>query len=71
MSVAINIKCNSPEEMYELREKFHLGLVGSPAYINSEIVISDLQDDAFTLIVGNGNDYDVDYDIHGKNLLER
>ena len=71
MSVSINIKCTSPEEMFKLREKFHLGLVGSPGYINNEIAICDLQDDAFTLIVGNCNGEDVDYDVHCKNLLER
>lgn len=71
MSVIINIKCSSVKEMEELREKFHNGLKGSPAYINNEIAICDLQDDAFTLIVGNNNDNDIDLDIHCKNLLER
>ena len=75
MSVAINIKCESVEKMHELREKMHLGLKGSPAYINSEIAICDLQDDAFTLIVGNYNEehekVNVEYDVHGNNLLER
>lgn len=71
MSVAINIKCTSPEEMVKLREKMHLGLQGSPAYINSEIAICDLQDDAFTMIVGNCNTNNVDFDVHCKNLLER
>ena len=71
MSVAINIKCTSPEEMTELRDKMHCGLVGSQAYVNSEIAICDLQDDAFTIIIGNSNDNDVDFDVHCKNLLER
>lgn len=71
MSVAINIKCTSPEEMNELRKKFHSGLIGSPGYMNHEIDLCDLQDDAFTLIVGKGNGKDVDFDVHCKNLLER
>lgn len=75
MSVAINIKCESEEKMYELREKIHEALVGSPAYINSEIAICDLQDDAFTLIVGNYNkeheDRNIELDVHSNNLLER
>lgn len=71
MSVSINIKCSSVKEMEELREKFHNGLKGSPAYINSEIAICDLQDDAFTIIIGNCNDHDIDMDVHSKNLLER
>ena len=71
MAVVFNIKCKSVEDMTALREKMHLGLVGSPAYVNSEIIISDLQDDAFTLIVGNGNEHDVEYDMHSANILER
>lgn len=71
MAVVINIKCKSTNEMKELREKIHLGLVGSPAYINSEIAVCDLQDDAFTLIVGNSNDNDIEYDLHSANILQR
>lgn len=71
MSVIIDIKCISPEEIVELREKIHRGLVGGPAYINSKIAICDLQDDAFTIIIGNNNANDVDFDVHCRNLLER
>ena len=75
MSVAFNIKCKSTEEMHELRDKICLSLVGSPAFINSEIAVCDLQDDAFTLIVGNYNkdneERNVEYDIHSSNILER
>lgn len=71
MAFVLNIKCTSNEEMLKLREKVHLGLRGSPAYRNSEIMVCDLQDDAFTLIVGNNNDNDVEYDVHSTNLLMR
>lgn len=71
MSVSINFKCTSPEEMQALRDKMHRGLVGSPAYISNEIALCDLQDDAFTIIIGNNNDNNVDFDVHCSNLLER
>lgn len=71
MAFVLNVKCTSNEEMIKLREIVHLSLVGSPAYINSEIAVCDLQDDAFTLIVGNNNDHDVEYDVNSTNLLNR
>lgn len=69
--VSINIKCSSPEEMHELRDKFCLSLMGSPAFIDNEIAVCDLQDDAFTLIVGNSNDNNIDLDVNSRYLLER
>ena len=69
--VSINIKCKSSEEMHELRDKFCLALMGSPAFIDSEIAVCDLQDDAFTLIVGNSNDNNIDLDVNNKYILER
>ena len=71
MAFVLNVKCTSNEEMFKLRETIHLSLVGSPAYKNSEIAVCDLQDDAFTLIVGHNNDHDVEYDVHSTNLLNR
>lgn len=69
--VAFNIKCSSNEEMYELRERIYLALAGSPGYINNEIVLADLQDDAFTIIVGQNNANDIEYDLHSSQLLVR
>ena len=69
--LSINIKCKSPEEMHELRDKFYLALMGSPAFIDNEIAICDLQDDAFTLIIGNSNDNNIDLDVNNRYLLER
>ena len=75
MSVAFNIKCSSVEEMHVLRDRICLSLVGSPAFINNEIAVCDLQDDAFTLFVGDYNkeneERNVEYDIHSSQLLER
>lgn len=69
--ITINIKCNSVEEMKDLRGRMHEALVGSTAYKESEIAICDLQDDAFTLIVGNSNENNVEYDLHSSQLLVR
>lgn len=71
MAVIFNIKCGSKEEMNELRNKFYEGLNGSPAFVNNEIAICDLQEGAFTLIIGNNNVNDIDLDVHSSNLLER
>lgn len=74
MAVIFNIKCKNENEMFKVREDVHDGLCGSPAYINSEIAVCDLQDDAFTLIVGCSNEHDVEYDINAtinNALLKR
>lgn len=71
MAVIFNIKCTSKEKMSELRDTICKSLMGSPAFIKSEIAVCDLQDDAFTLIVGNNNVNDIEYDVHSSQLLER
>ena len=38
-----------------IMEQLHEALVGSPAYINSEIAIVEGDNDDFYLCVGNGN----------------
>lgn len=44
-------------------EKLHNALVGSPAYINSEIAIVEDGDDGFILVVGNPNDHNIKVDV--------
>lgn len=39
-------------------KKFHEALVGSPAYVNSEIAIVKEGDLEVTLCIGNNNDHD-------------
>lgn len=40
----------------ELAEKIHLSLVGTPAYINSDIVLTDMGNSDYELYVGDEND---------------
>lgn len=71
MAVIFNIKCKSEEEMHELRQKVRVGLSGSPGFVDNEIFIADLQDDAFSLLVGQDNDHNIEFDVHSSDLLER
>ena len=47
------------ETMMKEMTKFHEALVGSPAYVNSEIAICETGEDEFTLVIGNDNDNDL------------
>lgn len=71
VAIIFNIKCKSKDERDILRNKMCKGLAGSSAFKNSEIAVCDLQDDAFTLIVGANNACDIEYDLHSAQLLER
>lgn len=57
-----NFKCNTQEEMFEKKEAIHDALVGSPAYINSEIAVCDVDDITFTLVIGELNDNNAEFD---------
>lgn len=63
--IVLGIKCASQEDMFKARETMHNALVGSPAYINSEIAICDCEEDKtkFLLVVGNSNDNDVEFGV--------
>lgn len=68
--MALNIKFTG-ENAIELRDKFHDALVGSPAYINSEIALCTDMDpetnsdkkDEFYLVVGNNNKHNMEINI--------
>lgn len=72
--IIFKVNCKEQEKMFEKREEFHNALVGSPAYINSEIAICDNDEDktSFFLIVGNdNNDKNVEYEIDIDNLIKQ
>lgn len=54
--VEIHFKDN---EKMELRDAVCSALVGSPGFINNEIMVSDGDDHDFYLIIGNSNSKDI------------
>lgn len=49
----------------------YLGLVESPAFVNNEIVmVRNELDEKLTLIIGNNNVDDIEFDLHSNNLLK-
>lgn len=77
--IYVSIKCSTPEERIELRDKLCYALSGSPAYINSEIVVGEelydedgniveSKDNEVYLLIGNGNDYNMSMTIDSSNL---
>ena len=64
--LAIYVDCHTPERMEQEREKIHEALVGSPAYVESEIAVCEENQSVFILVVGNrriNHDLRVDIDI--------
>lgn len=70
--ISFKIKCEDSESMAKLREKFHYALVGSPAYIESEIAVCDCREDdsCFFLAVGNDNDRDLYLEIKSDDIVD-
>lgn len=71
MAVIFNIKCKSEDEMQSLKEKINKGLSNTSGYYTREIFIYPLQEDAFSLVVGEYSDCDLELDVHSSDLLER
>ena len=80
MAIVFKIKCSTPEEREKVQERFHNALIGSPAYINSEIAICDgdastskqPKPDSFYLAVGlesgQGPQFDVKIDVDSDSF---
>lgn len=62
--IVINVKSNGNKEEFE---KFHKdtnsALVGSPAFVNNEIIVSPIDEDgkSFTIIIGNESGKDLEF----------
>lgn len=71
--IVLNIKCRSAEEMPKLRDRMCEALVGSPAFINSEIAICDFTDldKAFSVFIGKPNENDIEYDMVAEDFMVR
>ena len=67
--IKITVKCNDEAERDELRDKFCSALVGSPAYVDSEIAVCDGDDsDEFILAVGECNSNDIAFELGGSDI---
>lgn len=67
--IVFKIHCPHKKVTNEWRDKFCEALVGSPAFINSEIAVCDDNEYNFVLIVGESNDHDMTFDINESNLV--
>ena len=56
-------------QCFEIAQKLHNGLVGSPAYVNSEIFLNYTDDRVF-LIVGDDNGNDICYTVNADSFTE-
>lgn len=70
--IVLIINNKDKETMIQKREEFHNALVGSPAYMESEIAICNMQEDetSFMIIIGNNNDNDITKIIDSEDLMD-
>lgn len=71
--IVLNIKCETDEKTWELRNRMCEALAGSPAFINNEIAVCDFVDvpNAFMVCLGKSNDADIEFDLIGSDFLVR
>lgn len=67
--ITFRIHCPHPDVAAEWRDRFCEALVGSPAFINSEIGVCDGNDGEFYLVVGKSNDRDMTLDLMESDLV--
>ena len=65
MAFILNIKCNSEDEMKNLKRRLASGLTGS------HCAVFGLQADALTLSIGEVGCNDIELDVHSSDLRER
>ena len=68
MAIRFTIEGNT-DNLNRVQDMMHKALVGSPAYINNEILVSPVKDNQFNLIVGNDNANDVDFKVTVTELV--
>lgn len=70
--VIFDIKCSSDEQFCEIRDKLHDSLVGTPAYIDNQIVLSDYkqEENIVSLFIGKENSDNIAYEINANDLKE-
>lgn len=70
--ICFKINCGDNGSMAKLRDKFNYALMGSPAYIESEIAVCNCEEDdsCFFLVVGDSNDYNLDLEIKSGDIVD-
>lgn len=68
--LVLNIICKSKEEKANLCYRICESLQGSPAFVSSEIAVSDddPENSVVSLFVGNQNSHDVMYDLNSADF---
>ncbi len=61
--VVLTVKCKTFDDMAEKRDLICSALVGNRAFIESEIMVCDIDDFSFCIVLGEENDHDVNYDV--------
>lgn len=67
--IIFRIHCPHPDVAAEWRDRFCEALVGSPAFVNSEIGVCDGSDGEFCFVVGKSNDHDMTLDLMESDLV--
>lgn len=63
MAMVLNFACKSNEDARVLQEKVHRGLRGSIGYRHDEVILCELEDNKFSVIVGENNSSDLAIDV--------
>lgn len=66
--IQITFKNDNKEELEKLNYKVNAALVGSPAFINNEVLVSAVEDDTFSLIVGIDNEDDIAIEVPATDI---
>lgn len=68
--IVLNILCGDVDEKCKFRDRLCEALVGSPAFINSEIAVTDFEglDRALEVFIGKPNGADIEFDLMSGNF---
>lgn len=68
--IVLNILCDDVDAKCNIRDRLCEALVGSPAFINSEIAVCDFPglDSALEVFIGKPNDSDIEFDLMAGNF---
>lgn len=68
--IVLNIMCDDVDEKCRFRDRLCEALVGSPAFINSEIAVTDFTDldKSLEVFIGKPNGSDIEFDLVSGNF---
>lgn len=71
MALILKIKTNSTKAANALANELHKSLVGSPGYINSEILLSPVESRVVEMIIGNNNSNDLNLLVKNNDIFTK